>query len=251
MDPVTLSIAAGLTAFNGVTGAISQNKQNKANKDLAKYQHDLNVDFWHQQNEYNNPTNTMQRLVDAGINPRAYNKVGEFANAGTPPSYERPEYKSPLGAFSHQFNQIAPMLTTLASLDKIQSDVDVNKSIVNLNDKKATTEWLRSILIDEQGTTERDNRIYNNWRRGYVFDVDKGTLNILSPFGYQAQYDDAILKDIQARYGLNLSKDNMEKLLIEMQERDNDFFLSGQTGKLTSGMIQQTLQFLLRSILKR
>lgn len=250
MDPVTLSIAAGLTAFNGVTGAISQNKQNKANKDLAKYQHDLNVDFWHQQNEYNNPTNTMQRLVDAGINPRAYNKVGEFANAGTPPSYERPDYKSPLGAFSQQFSQIAPMLTTLASLDKIESDVAVNKSIVNLNDKKANTEWLRSILIDEQGTTERNNRLYNDWRRGFAFDAETGKLNISSPFGYQAQYDDAILKDIKARYGLNLSKNNMERLLIEMQQRDNDFYMSGQTGKFASTMIGQILTYILRTFAK-
>ena len=96
MDPVTLAIGAGVSAFNGLTGFFGQREQNHANMELAKYQNQFNLDMWNRQNEYNTPTATMQRLTDAGINPRAYQQIGQFANAGQPNPAASVDYKSPI-----------------------------------------------------------------------------------------------------------------------------------------------------------
>ena len=66
---------------------------NKGQMDLAKFQNDYNTEMWNKQNEYNSPEATMQRLTEAGINPRAYQQIGQFANAGTPAPSASPEQK--------------------------------------------------------------------------------------------------------------------------------------------------------------
>lgn len=66
---------------------------NKAQKELAQSQNEYNTQLWHMQNEYNSPKATMQRLVEAGINPRAYQQIGQFANAGAPAPASTPEQK--------------------------------------------------------------------------------------------------------------------------------------------------------------
>lgn len=66
---------------------------NKAQMDIAKYQNQYNTQMWNMQNQYNSPEATMQRLVKAGINPRAYQQIGQFANAGTPEPAATPEQK--------------------------------------------------------------------------------------------------------------------------------------------------------------
>lgn len=66
---------------------------NNAQRQLAEYQNQYNTDMWNKHNAYNSPKETMQRLVDAGINPRAYQQIGQFANAGTPQPAAQPELK--------------------------------------------------------------------------------------------------------------------------------------------------------------
>lgn len=72
------------SAFDAMLGSFGSSQQNDYNKEMAQYQNDYNTKMWHMQNEYNSPKATMQRLVDAGINPRAYQQIGQFANAGEP-----------------------------------------------------------------------------------------------------------------------------------------------------------------------
>lgn len=82
----TSSILGNLatSAFDAMLGSFGASQQNDYNKEIAQYQNDYNTKMWHMQNEYNSPKATMQRLVDAGINPRAYQQIGQFANAGEP-----------------------------------------------------------------------------------------------------------------------------------------------------------------------
>lgn len=66
---------------------------NQAQKQLAQSQNEYNTEMWNKQNDYNSPKATMQRLVEAGINPRAYQQIGQFANAGAPTPAVTPEQK--------------------------------------------------------------------------------------------------------------------------------------------------------------
>ena len=121
MDPITTAalISGGASLISSIGGYISGNRQlnkniaysedaqrlqneanlkiaddyNKAQKDLAKYQNEYNTMMWEKQNAYNSPEATIKRLTEAGINPRAYQQIGQFANAGSPLPAATPDHK--------------------------------------------------------------------------------------------------------------------------------------------------------------
>ncbi len=90
-------LGGALGAAGGVVGNIMNKsairEQNKANKDLAKYQFDLNMQAWHQQNQYNSPASQVARLQAAGLNPQlAYGS--NAGNASSVPQYEAPHMEA-------------------------------------------------------------------------------------------------------------------------------------------------------------
>lgn len=92
-------LGGALGAAGGVVGNIMNKsairEQNKANKDLAKYQFDLNMQAWHQQNQYNSPAAQVARLQAAGLNPQlAYGSGSNAGNASSVPQYEAPHMEA-------------------------------------------------------------------------------------------------------------------------------------------------------------
>lgn len=129
-------IGLGLNFLGGIAGNIMNRRaiqeQNKANKELAKYQYDLNMQAWHQQNEYNSPTNQVARLARAGLNPQlAYGNGQQAGNAGTPPQFQAPHME----AYQGNANDMAQMFRMEQILALKQSEAQIN-----LLDKQAEKE---------------------------------------------------------------------------------------------------------------
>lgn len=90
MDPSTLiqGVAAGGPP---VFSTLNTLLQNRANRKMAEYQFDRNVEMWNMQNKYNTPANQMQRFKDAGLNPNLIYGKGTAGNATTMPQYQAPK----------------------------------------------------------------------------------------------------------------------------------------------------------------
>lgn len=71
----------------GIITLLSQDKQNKANKQLAQQQHDANKQLLQEQLKYNTPQSQMQRFQDAGLNPNLIYGQGSPGNQSAPLSY--------------------------------------------------------------------------------------------------------------------------------------------------------------------
>lgn len=112
--------------INSVGNLFSNAQQNMYNKDLAEYQNAFNLEMWNKQNEYNSPQATMNRLVQAGINPRAYNQIGQFANSADTPQAATYDKKSPLSAFSD-------LAMTMAQLRNLKTQNEVGQSEAQKN----------------------------------------------------------------------------------------------------------------------
>lgn len=94
-DPLSAGALIGIgSAISGVNTAgslLGQGLSYKKQKQLAKYQYDLNMQAWREQTAYNSPAAQMQRLADAGLNPNLVYGNGNVANAAdAPPQYEAP-----------------------------------------------------------------------------------------------------------------------------------------------------------------
>ena len=83
---------AGVQAAKGI---VSQILQNRANRKLAEYSYEKDLEMWNKQNEYNSPKEQMKRLVEAGLNPNLVyggSTSSSAGNAETAPSYNTPPY---------------------------------------------------------------------------------------------------------------------------------------------------------------
>lgn len=88
--PVVLgAIISGISALassvaSGVSAKRQQRRQNQMNMEMANYQNSINLEQWNKENEYNSPINQMQRLKDAGVNPRIWWSNGTNTSASSP-----------------------------------------------------------------------------------------------------------------------------------------------------------------------
>ncbi len=138
-------------------------RQNKYNMDLAKYQNAYNTEMWERQNKYNSPSETIERLVDAGVNPRAYNNIGQFANANTPaPSQGYPSVAYSKTARLSAYQDVVRkglensllherILSERKSRENIDSQINYRTLQGELTNAQAT-------LISNKSLTENDKR---------------------------------------------------------------------------------------------
>ena len=85
----TALLLGGLSAAGSVAGsalgASAQDRANKQNKEIAKMQNAWNLEQWHRENQYNRPTEQMQRLSEAGLNPNLVYGNGATTQAAASP----------------------------------------------------------------------------------------------------------------------------------------------------------------------
>lgn len=83
------------TAIDSIFGFGSQAATNASNKELAKYQNELNLQQWYRSNEYNLPSNQRKRIEDAGLNPYLMYGHGQVANTAAPsPNFTAPNLQA-------------------------------------------------------------------------------------------------------------------------------------------------------------
>lgn len=238
MDPfVTGSlITAGASALNGIIGGIGQAQTNATSMELAKYQHDLNMQAWREQSEYNNPTNTMKRLTDAGINPRAYQQLGQFANASTPPQASVPHYESPLQKFSQAIPSVSALVDIFTKLRLSEAEEKNINAQTNKLENDAALSWVRSLFLTTQEMNEKEKHQLWRFMNGATFDKD-GTLTFGKGLeNYNSEHARLTLE--------GMTKDNTIKQNIIDREPFVTRELQAQIIKLglESGMLQRDLE---------
>ena len=77
-------LAAASAIASGIAQKRQQRRQNDFNMKMADYQNTLNIEQWQRENEYNTPAAQMQRLKDAGVNPRIWWSNGSNVSASSP-----------------------------------------------------------------------------------------------------------------------------------------------------------------------
>ena len=145
MDPATImsGISAGLSLFGGMANRASQERQNRMNLMAQHIENERNrkfaVDMWNKQNEYNLPTNQMQRLRDAGINPHLAYSNGSPMNTSNAPASPTGIGSMPQGE-SPKMN-LGELYQTLLTKSQIKNmDADTAKKEAEKREVEARTE---------------------------------------------------------------------------------------------------------------
>ena len=210
------------SVINSVTSLFGNAQQNKYNKELAQYQNAFNLEMWNRNNEYNSPKATIGRLVEAGVNPRAYNNLGQFANAADAPQAASYSKTAPLAAFSD-------IMLTQAQIENLKSQTEKNNAEIrnkdadtaNKSERKKFYEYELNNLVDEV----RENRIKHEvWSRERGFSTWQDFDN---EFG--KKFDEYISDVIRIRKGQGASYEylnDLRRVQKELQEQEKVNFES-------------------------
>lgn len=199
------AIIAGASALasgigSGVAQKKQQRRQNQMNMDMARYQNSLNIEQWNRENEYNTPVAQMQRLKEAGVNPRIWWSNGSNVSASSP-TLSAPEQQytavggsiarslsDAFGTAVNTINQINQINQQNAQIDLIRSQTKHYDTLSELNkinsSIKSAENIMKSIDLNYYDLSQRQ-RVYgkqltlNNMLANYLnnFGMDTLTLN--------------------------------------------------------------------------
>ena len=124
------------STLGGFMSAHGQERENRAaedrayvrNLDMMRQQNDFNVKMWNMANEYNAPSNQLQLLKDAGVNPAMYDfgSGGSQASEVTAASADVP-YNSKAGEYSNPAQKVLETLSMDAQIEKLRNDIKYQK----------------------------------------------------------------------------------------------------------------------------
>lgn len=151
--PIPAAVLGGLVAGGGALlggglNWLGQRDANRTNVRLAKMGQKFELDMWNKQNAYNSPTEQMQRLIDAGLNPNLM--YGSGANSGLSSSMPRahvPTVSNELQGFSQPLSNALNMY-----MDFRMKDAQVNaiNNNADLTLQKTINEAYRKQLMTSQ-----------------------------------------------------------------------------------------------------
>lgn len=137
-------LASGVSGiFGGISSAISSSTQrkiareyNQAQRELAEYQNEWNLEMWNKQNAYNSPVQQMARYQAAGLNPHLIYGQGSNGNSQAVPkaaSYDIAKVPrlDAGSAFNNALNsamQMANIELVNANKVKVQEDTELSKT---------------------------------------------------------------------------------------------------------------------------
>jgi hypothetical protein len=135
-------LSAGTGIIQGL-GEYAQSRYNtdqtiRANKEMAEYQYNKDLEMWNKANEYNTPEAQMARLQAAGLNPNMVYGSGSVAGntTGQLPKYQAPriDYKYDVGF------DLPSILNQFVDLQAKQTSIDNTKAQTDLINQRAITE---------------------------------------------------------------------------------------------------------------
>lgn len=144
----------------------AQKQQNAAQRELAEYQYNKNVEMWNMQNAYNSPVEQMKRFQEAGLNPNLiYGSTSSSGNATSMPTYDAPTLQTENGlstSLGIGFNQA---IQTAVSLAKLRNETAMNRAQIDtarsqqnyLNVQSMVQETNRTLNLAKKMGVDLDN----------------------------------------------------------------------------------------------
>lgn len=156
-------VEALVAGIGGAFNSIFQGRQNRKNREFQERENQINrqfaVDMWNKQNEYNLPTNQMQRLRDAGINPHLAYSNGQPMNTSNAPATPSGIGSMPQGiAPQMNIGEIFNALMTKAQIKQMEAQTE--KTLAEKEEVEARTEGIgKDNKVKDIELTHKDRQI--------------------------------------------------------------------------------------------
>lgn len=151
------SVLGGLLGYAGQSSANKSNlkatrETNEANRLLNERQYEMAQEFWRMNNEYNLPSNQMQRLKTAGLNPNlVYGNGTVVGNSSTAPSVPS---MIPNQSFTGYRNELAPLGDAISGMVSSISQVESMRALKDMYDSSTEKNAAEAALAGSKKTEQ-------------------------------------------------------------------------------------------------
>ena len=162
VDPISAGIAVGGSLINGLLQGDQNAKNRKWQSKENQKARDYNTEMWEKNNAYNDPTQQMERLKNAGINPHLAYSQGGVTNTSSSPASSNAS-SMPEGR--------APQLDVNAILNARLVGEQINNIKADTAKKHAEAQ---NIGTDTEGKTLSNGittKVLENWQQSYEADM--------------------------------------------------------------------------------
>lgn len=118
----------------------------KANKDLAEFGYNKDLEMWQRMNEYNSPAAQMARFQEAGLNPHLIYGQGNAGNASSMPNYQAPRVN-----FDYKPADISGVIGQYQDFQMRQAQIDNMRAMNDNINARTVSEATRNVLLEVQG----------------------------------------------------------------------------------------------------
>lgn len=164
------------------------NQQLDYNREMAQQSYEWNLEFWNQQNEYNSPYNTMQRLKAAGLNPnliygngQATTPAGAISSPktfGSPgaPHMQQPSLTAPridAGGIAEKLYNLSMMQENVKGKQLENQEQANRNSLFALNKTSIELNIVSQLIANAKDSITRDN--LTEYYRALIGSLDSGS----------------------------------------------------------------------------
>lgn len=224
MSATTAAIIAGgaQSVGTGITSIFNTHKTIKAQKHLAEYAYQKDLEMWNAANAYNSPEAQMSRLTKAGLNPNlVYGNGSVVGNTTT----QTPKYQMYSPEYKYEAPQVSNVIQMLSQYQDYQNKKSINEGIMLDNIDKANRN-LHSSDMWKFKTEGLDWSAYRTKQEGII--RQKYAENAPAMFGIdvnkrlnELSLQSAQIKSIQA----NTEARELENKLLKLGIRGSDNIL--------------------------
>lgn len=205
--------AASISQTNETNRAIAE-ANNQANRELAQYAYAQELEQWNRENAYNHPTQQMQRLSEAGLNPNLVYGSGATTLSAKSPSYksipnqsytlEAPFKNSHFGAAIYEGMQLENMS---AQNKVLQGQEDYIKAQTFSETATALNKLVENKILSIEAADKYLTYLFNH----DTFDARRNRVYSESNLkGLEEQFQSATFQKRISQISANLKKTNAE-----------------------------------------
>lgn len=164
-------ISAGTSLAGGILGMFGQQSANQATLAAQREQNAWNERMWRANNEYNDPSAQMERLIKAGISPTLAAQTIQGGNSNAPAQgVAPPQIQNTLSPLGDSISNIGDSLINAyavdsqAQLNKIRGDNETKETLANilLKGKQAGLADSQKIYQDIINSFQKERSILEN-----------------------------------------------------------------------------------------
>lgn len=147
MSGLLAGAMAGGSILQGLTSIYNTNKTIQANRKMAEYAYSKDLEMWNKQNQYNDPSQQMARLKNAGLNPNMAYGSGSVAGntSGQIPKYQAPEQK-----YDYELPDIGQMVGTYQNVQQTKVQTDLLKEQTNVARQNALNAAVNNVILQNK-----------------------------------------------------------------------------------------------------